>query len=53
MCGAAAAVIGTTATAAGGGVLIVFGIALALLAAPAFVRYRMPGDCGTPQERQT
>lgn len=41
--GAAAAVIGTSAAAAGGGALVVLGMVLALLAAPAFVRYRAPG----------
>lgn len=40
--GAAAEVIGTSATAAGGGVLVVAGIVVAALAAPAFVRYRAP-----------
>ena len=40
--GAAAAAIGTTATAAGGGVLVVIGVLIAAVAAPAFVRYRVP-----------
>lgn len=40
--GAAAAAVGTTAAAAGGGVLVVVGVLLAVLAAPAFLRYR-PG----------
>ena len=38
--GAAAAAVGTTVAAAGGGVLVVVGVALAVLAAPAFLRYR-------------
>lgn len=41
--GAAAAVVGTSAAAAGGGALVVLGMVLALLAGPAFVRYRAPG----------
>lgn len=40
--GGAAAVVGTTVAAAGGGVLVVLGVVLAVLAAPAFLRYR-PG----------
>ena len=38
--GAVAAVVGTTAAAAGGGALVVVGVLLAVLAAPAFLRYR-------------
>lgn len=41
--GATAAVVGTTVAAAGGGVLVIVGVLLAVLAVPAFVRYR-PGD---------
>lgn len=40
--GAVAAAVGTTAAAAGGGVLVVIGVGLAVLAVPAFVRYRVP-----------
>jgi MFS family permease len=40
--GAAAAVIGTSAAAAGGGALVLVGMVIAVLAAPAFVRYRGP-----------
>ena len=39
--GTAAAMIGTTATAAGGGALVVVGVMVATLAVPAFVRYRV------------
>jgi MFS family permease len=39
--GASAAMIGTAATAAGGGVLVVIGTVVAALAVPAFVRYRL------------
>ena len=39
--GTAAAMIGTTATAAGGGALVVVGVIVATLAVPAFVRYRV------------
>lgn len=42
--GAAAAAIGTTITAAGGGVLVVVGVAIAALGVPAFVRYRVSGS---------
>ena len=38
--GAAAAVVGTTAATAGGGALVIVGVVLAVLAAPAFIRYR-------------
>lgn len=38
--GAAAAAVGTTIAAAGGGVLVIVGVLLAVLAAPAFLRYR-------------
>src|ERR1700761_2549472 len=38
--GAAAAVVGTTAATVGGGVVVVVGVLLAVLAAPAFLRYR-------------
>lgn len=41
--GAAGAVVGTAAAAAGGGVLVVVGVVFAVLAAPAFLRYRRPG----------
>lgn len=40
--GAAAAAVGTTVAATGGGVLVVVGVLVAVLVAPAFVRYR-PG----------
>jgi MFS family permease len=40
--GAAGAAIGTAATAAGGGALVVVGVVLAALAVPAFIRYRRP-----------
>lgn len=40
--GAAAAAAGTTAAATGGGVLVIAGVALAVLAAPAFLRYVPP-----------
>lgn len=39
--GGAAVAVGTTAAAAGGGVLVVVGLMLAVLAVPAFVRYRV------------
>lgn len=39
--GAVAAAVGTTVAAAGGGVLVVVGVVLAVLAVPAFVRYRV------------
>lgn len=39
--GTAAALVGTTATAACGGVLVVVGVIFAALAVPAFVRYRV------------
>ncbi|WP_024443988.1 MFS transporter [Mycobacterium sp. UM_WGJ] len=42
--GAAGAVVGTAAASAGGGALVVVGVMLAALAAPAFLRYRRPGD---------
>ena len=38
--GAAAAMVGTTIAAAGGGVLVVAGVLIAALTMPAFVRYR-------------
>ena len=38
--GAAAAAVGTTVAATGGGLLVVVGVLLAVLAAPAFLRYR-------------
>jgi MFS family permease len=38
--GAAAAVVGTTAATAGGGALVIVGVVLAVLVAPAFIRYR-------------
>ncbi len=38
--GAAGAALGTTVAAAGGGLLVVAGVLLAVLAAPAFLRYR-------------
>jgi MFS family permease len=38
--GAAAAAVGTTVAAAGGGAIVVVGVLLAVLAAPAFLRYR-------------
>lgn len=37
--GAAAAAVGTTVAAAGGGVMVIVGVLLAVLAAPAFLRY--------------
>jgi hypothetical protein len=42
--GAAAAAIGTTIAAAGGGALVVVGVAISVLAVPAFVRYRVTGS---------
>lgn len=47
--GAAAAVIGTTAAAAGGGALVVVGLVIAMLAAPAFIRYRAPRADAPPR----
>jgi hypothetical protein len=41
--GAAAAAIGTTVATAGGGVLVVAGVVIAVIAVPAFVRYRVAG----------
>ena len=38
--GVAAAALGTTVAAAGGGVLVIVGVLLAVLVAPAFLRYR-------------
>ncbi|WP_125078589.1 MFS transporter [Mycobacterium sp. P7213] len=46
--GAAGAVVGTAAASAGGGALVVVGVMLAALAAPAFLRYRRPGDVHPP-----
>ncbi|HPX35767.1 MAG TPA: MFS transporter [Mycobacterium sp.] len=40
--GAAAAAVGTTIAATGGGVLVLVGVLLAALAVPAFLRYRPP-----------
>ena len=40
----AAAMVGTTVAAAGGGVLVVFGLTLCVLLVPAFVRYRVAED---------
>ncbi|MGV1088293.1 MAG: MFS transporter [Mycobacterium sp.] len=40
--GAAAAAAGTTIAATGGGVLVLVGVTMAALAAPAFLRYRPP-----------
>lgn len=39
--GGAASVVGTTVTAAGGGVLVIVGLAIAVALVPAFVRYRV------------
>jgi hypothetical protein len=39
--GGAAALVGTTIAAAGGGALVIVSVALAALAVPAFVRYRV------------
>jgi MFS family permease len=39
--GGTAAVVGTSATAAGGGVLVLVGVVVASLAVPSFVRYRI------------
>jgi MFS family permease len=44
--GTAGAVIGTSAAAAGGGGLVVLGVGMAALAAPAFIRYRSPEVVG-------
>ena len=44
--GAAAAAVGTTIAAAGGGVLVIVGVLLAVLVAPAFLRYRPPSVTG-------
>lgn len=41
--GAAGAVVGTAVAAAGGGVLVIVGVLLAALVAPAFIGYRRPG----------
>ena len=49
--GAAAAAVGTSVAATGGGVLVVVGVGLAALAAPAFLRYR-PGGPVAPKPRQ-
>lgn len=46
--GAAAAAVGTTIAATGGGVLVLVGVLIAALAAPAFLRYRPP--VGSPSE---
>lgn len=46
--GAAGAMVGTAAASAGGGALVVVGVVLAALAAPAFLRYRRPGDVHRP-----
>ena len=40
--GSAAALVGTSVAAAGGGVLVVIGTVVAAIAVPAFVRYRLP-----------
>jgi hypothetical protein len=40
--GAVAVSIGTSATAAGGGLLVIIGVGIAALAVPSFVRYRVP-----------
>lgn len=42
--GATAAAVGTTVAAAGGGLLVLIGVGLAVLAAPAFLRYRPDTD---------
>ena len=42
--GVAAAALGTTVAAAGGGVLVIVGVLLAVLVAPAFLRYRPVAD---------
>ena len=39
--GGAAAVVGTTVAAAGGGGLVLVGVVIAVLAVPAFIRYRV------------
>jgi hypothetical protein len=49
--GAAAAVVGTTAATAGGGALVVVGVVLAVLAAPAFIRYRAAALVADPDRR--
>jgi membrane protein YdbS with pleckstrin-like domain len=41
--GVAAAAVGTSIAAAGGGVLVVVGVVIAILAVPAFLRYRVDG----------
>jgi MFS family permease len=41
--GTAAAAVGTTVASAGGGALVIVGVLLAVLLAPAFLRYRPPG----------
>lgn len=45
--GASAAMVGTAAAAAGGGVLVVIFVALAALAVPSFVRYRVTAGSAT------
>jgi hypothetical protein len=50
--GAAAAVVGNTAATAGGGALVVVGVALAVLAAPAFIRYRAAELVPDPDRRR-
>jgi MFS family permease len=50
--GAAAAVVGTTAATAGGGTLVVVGVVLAVLAAPAFIRYRAAALVPDPERRR-
>jgi hypothetical protein len=47
--GGAAAVVGTTVAAAGGGVLVVVLTVVAALAAPVFVRYRLPRAADEPE----
>jgi hypothetical protein len=39
--GAGAALAGTAATAAGGGVLVIVGVVICALVVPSFVRYRL------------
>ncbi len=50
--GAAAAVVGTTVATAGGGALVVVGVVLAVLAAPAFIRYRAAELASDPDRRR-
>jgi hypothetical protein len=50
--GAAAAVVGTTVATAGGGALVVVGVVLAVLAAPAFIRYRAAELAPDPDRRR-